>query len=167
MENETKTFTEEEVNKKLQSETDKVRTEYSKKIKEMENKIKELTPTEKSPEQLELEERIKKLENKEKEVQAKELELKVSETLESNGLTSQLAKYLNMQGVEDIESYVKEVSEVIGQHINNSKLNGSFKPNKHNSNKTTITKEQFQNMSYTERINLYQNNKELYDLLSK
>ncbi|WP_373845618.1 DUF4355 domain-containing protein, partial [Clostridium sp.] len=103
---ELKTFTEEEVLRKLQSETDRVRTEYTKKIKDMENKIKELTPVEKTPEQIELEQRIKALEDKEKEISKKELELKVSETLENNGLPKQLSKYLNL-GTDDVESYVK------------------------------------------------------------
>lgn len=164
---EVKTFTEEEVLKKLQSETDKVRTEYSKKIKEMENKIKELSPVEKTQAELDLENRIKSLEDKEKEIQAKELELKVAETLENNGLTKQLSKYLNLQGVEDIESYVKEVSEVLSKHLADTSLNNTYKPNKHTATKDVITKEQFNKMSYMERLNIFKTNEELYNKLNK
>ncbi|WP_061330274.1 capsid assembly scaffolding protein Gp46 family protein, partial [Clostridium botulinum] len=167
VEKELKTFTEEEVNKQLQSETDKVRTEYSKKIKAMEEELKELKPKEKTQEQIELENRVQALEQKEKEIQAKELQLKISKTLSDNGLPSQLSRYINLQGVEDVESYLVEVKNVLTEHINNSALNNSFKPQKHNSNKTSITKEDFNKMSYMERMNLYKENKELYNKLSK
>ncbi|MBE6066188.1 MAG: hypothetical protein E7211_00590 [Clostridium lundense] len=162
-----KPFTEEELNKKIQSETDKVRTEYSKKIKDYEAKIKELTPIQKSDEELEIEARLKALEDKEKEVQAKELELKVSETLENNGLPKQLAKYLNIQGTEDLESYLGEVKEVLTKHLNDTSLNNTYKPNSHQTTKDTITKEQFNKMSYMERLNIFKTNEELYNKLSK
>ncbi|NFS07363.1 DUF4355 domain-containing protein [Clostridium botulinum] len=164
---EIKTFTEEELQKKLQSETDRVRTEYSKKIKAMEEELKELKPKEKSDAELEMEQRIKTLEDKEKEVQAKELELKISKTLSDNGLPSQLSRYINLQGVEDVESYLGEVKEVLTEHINNTALNNSFKPQNHNSNKEVVSKEQFNKMSYMERQKLYETNQELYKKLSK
>ncbi|MBZ1329052.1 hypothetical protein FDG42_04760 [Clostridium botulinum] len=164
---EIKVFTEEELNKKLQSETDRVRTEYSKKLKEMENKIKELTPVEKSQAELDMEARIKALEDKEKEVQAKEIQLKVSKTLSDNGLPSQLSKYLNTTGVEDVESYLGEVKEVLTEHINNTALNNSFKPQNHSNAKEVISKEEFKNMNYIERQKLYKTNQELYKKLSK
>lgn len=160
---ETKTFTEEEVNKQLQSETDRVRTEYSKKLKQMEEKLQELKPKEKSESEIELENRIKALEDKEKEIQAKEIQFKMTETLENNGLNKQLAKYLNVQGVEDLESYITEVKET----LNNQLLNNSFKPKNHSNAKEVITKEQFNKMSYMERQKLYETNKELYNKLSQ
>ncbi|MGU9539170.1 hypothetical protein ACQX0N_09340 [Clostridium tepidum] len=160
---EVKTFTEKELNKKLQSETDRVRTEYSKKIKQMEEELKELRPKEKTQAELDMEARIKALEDKEKEVTKKERLLKVAETLENNGLNKQLAKYLNVQGVEDLESYITEVKET----LNNQLLNNSFKPSNHNSNKEKISKEDFNKMTLLERQKLYETNKELYVKLSK
>lgn len=164
---EVKTFTEEEVNKLKQSAEDRVRTEYSKKLKEMENKIKKLTPVEKTQAELDMEARIKALEDKEKKVQAKELELKISKTLSDNGLPSQLSRYINLQGVEDVESYLVEVKNVLTEHINNSALNNSFKPQNHSNAKEVVSKEQFNKMSYMERQKLYETNKELYKKLSK
>ena len=46
------TYTQADLDKKVQSETDKVRTEYSKKVKDLEAKIKELTPVEKSEKEI-------------------------------------------------------------------------------------------------------------------
>lgn len=160
-------FTEDAVTKRLQSETDKVRTDYSKKLKDVEDELVKYKPVDKSESEIELDKRLKALEDKEKEVQAKEKLLKVSETLEGNGLDKQLAKYLNVQGVEDLESYVKEVSTVIQQHITDSKIDNSFKPNNHQSKKDTITKEDFNKMGYMERTKLFTTNKDLYDRLNK
>lgn len=158
-----KTFTEEDLNKKLQSETDKVRTEYSKKIKAMEEELKELKPKEKTQEQIELENRVQALEQKEKEIQAKERLFKVAETLENNGLNKQLAKYLNVQGIEDLESYITEIKETLNKQL----LDNSFKPQNHSNAKEIVSKEEFNKMSYMERQKLYRENKELYKKLSK
>ena len=54
----TATFTQEDVDKKVQSECDKLRTSYSKQIKNLEDKIKELTPVELSDTEKELNRRI-------------------------------------------------------------------------------------------------------------
>lgn len=160
---ETKTFTEEDLNKKIQSETDRVRTEYSKKIKQMEEELKELRPKEKSQEQLDMEQRIKALEQKEKEVQAKERLLNINNKLVEKGLPQGLTKFLNVEGLEDVETSLNELKEI----FNNNALNNSFKPQKHNSSKEAISKEQFNKMSYMERQKLYETNQELYNKLSK
>ncbi|CDI50393.1 capsid assembly scaffolding protein Gp46 family protein [Clostridium tetani] len=148
------TFTEEELQKKVQSAEDKVRTEYSKKIKALEQELEAFKPNA----EIELEERIKKLENKEKELQAKELKLKVSKTLESNGLPTQLANFIQMEGVEDVESYLGEVKEVLNKHL----VDNSYKPKNHAGNKNSITKEQFKKMSLIQKQELYKENEALY-----
>ncbi|GAA0723675.1 hypothetical protein GCM10008905_16580 [Clostridium malenominatum] len=151
------------VQKVLQSETDKVRTDYTKKIKSLDEELTTLRPKPKTEEEKALEERLKVLEDKEKEITKKEMEFKITETLESNGLPKQLAKYLNMQGAEDLGSYLGEVKEVLNNHI----LNGSFKPKEHNKNPNVgITKEQFSKMSYAERAELYNTNADLYNRLT-
>src|SRR3712207_5477538 len=94
-----KTFTEEEVNKLKQSAEDKVRTEYTKRIKALESELKEYKPKTLTEEEKSLQDKLKAIEDKEKELAKKEMEFKMAETLENNGLTKQLAKYLNLQGV--------------------------------------------------------------------
>lgn len=151
------------VQKVLQSETDKVRTDYTKKVKSLEEELATLKPDEKTEEEKALEQRLKALEDKEKEIAKKEMEFKISETLQNNGLPKQLAKYLNTQGAEDLESYLGEVKEILNNHI----LDGSFKPEKHNKNSNTgITKEQFNKMTYAERAELYNTNADLYNRLT-
>lgn len=144
------------VNKVIQSETDKVRTEYSKKIKELESKLpKQMTEEEKA-----LDERIKALEEREKAIAEKEYMTTVQGKLKDKGLNEQLAQYLNVQGVEDLETYLEEVAKVIGNQIE------GYKPRGHESN-VGVTKEQFSKMSYVERMNLFETNRQLYDTLSK
>ena len=144
------------VNKVIQSETDKVRTEYSKKIKELEAKLpKEMTPGEKV-----LDERIKALEERERAIAQKEFETELQGKLKDKGLNEQLSKYLNVQGVEDLETYLEEVAKVIGNQIE------GYKPRGHESS-VGVTKEQFSKMSYVERMNLFETNRQLYDTLSK
>ena len=45
--------------------------------------------------------------------------------------------------------------------------NSNYKPPANNGNIDTITKEQFNKMSYSEKLKLYNTNKELYDELNK
>lgn len=144
------------VQKILQSETDKVRTEYSKKIKELEAKL----PVEPTEEEKALQERIKALDEREKALAKKEFETELQGKLKDKGLNEQLSRYLNVQGVEDLETYLEEVAKVIGNQIE------GYKPRGHESN-VGVTKEQFSKMSYVERMNLFETNRQLYDTLSK
>ena len=146
------------VNKAIQSESDKVRTEYSKKIKDLEGKLpKELSADEKA-----LQERIKAIEKKENALQQKELTNNLQAKLKDKGLNEQLANYLNIQGVEDLETYITDIAKVI-----NVQLDEGYKPKDHEKNSSKITKEQFNNMNYIERMNIYNSNKTLFDTLSK
>lgn len=144
------------VNKVIQSETDKVRTEYSKKIKDLESKLpKKMTDEEKA-----LDERIKALEEREKAIAEKEYMTTVQGKLKDKGLNEQLAQYLNVQGVEDLETYIEDIAKVIGSQLQ------EYKPRGHESN-VGVTKEQFSKMNYIERMNLFETNRQLYDALSK
>lgn len=146
------------VNKAIQSETDKVRTEYSKKIKDLEGKLpKELTDEEKA-----YQDRLKALEEREKALQQKELTLNLQAKLKNKGLNEQLANYLNLQGVEDLETYIDDVAKVV-----QSQVVETYKPKGHEGKSNKITKNDFKKMNYVERMNLYNTNKELYDALSR
>ena len=153
-----------ELIKKIQSAEDRVRTKYIKKIKALEEQLKELKPKELSAEEKALQDKLKALEQREKEIARKEMEIKVSETLRKNGLDAQLSKYLNLQGVEDVESYIKEIKEVLNSQFSNTNI---YKPNAHKRQTEGITKEQFNKMSYVDRLNLFKTNEELYKQLSK
>ncbi|EHK2345802.1 hypothetical protein KCK39_001752 [Clostridium perfringens] len=146
------------VQKYVQAEGDKIRTKYSKQIKELESKV----TKEKSEEELALEKRVKDLETREKELTRKETLTNTKVLLTCKGLDSQLADYLNLEGVENLETYVDDIAKVLVKQTKNS-----YVPKGHEKADGNITKEQFSKMSYVERCNLYETNKQLYDILSK
>lgn len=140
----------ETIEKIVQSETDKVRTKYSNDIKDLQSKL----PKEKTEQEIEFETRLKDLE-------AKESEYKLKDTLTNLGLPMQLANFL--KGSDDLETFGKEFADILNQHV----LNSGYKPSNHKSTETTITKEQFKKMNYSEREKLFETNPELYKALTK
>ena len=144
------------VNSYIQSEGDKIRTKYNKQIKELESKL----PVEQTEEQKTYAEKLKALEDKELELNKKESLSNLQKQLSDKGLNSELAQYLNVgEGVE-IETYIDNLTKIVGTTTN------TFKPNSH-APSGGITKEKFNAMTYTERTNLYNTNKSEYDILSK
>ena len=148
------------VQKYVQSETDKVRTDYSQKLKTANDEIAKLKPVEKSDAEKALEERITALENREKELANKEKAMTVASKLKEKELPEGLAKYLSVG--DDMDKTIDEVGALFGNYF----LSGSNKPGNHNTNKG-ITKADFKKMSYAERAKLYQENPTLYQALNK
>lgn len=135
------------VGKLTQSEGDRVRGEYSKKLKDLESKLpKQMTEEEKA-----IQDRLTALEQKEK-------ALALREKMTEKGLPSELL------GLIQDESHI----DLLATHLNQTKLNSGYVPPNANTNLTGgVTKEQFKDLSYTEREKLYSTNKELYMALSK
>lgn len=141
----------------LQSEGDKIRTEYSKRIKDLELKL----PVEPTEEEKAYQDRVKALEDREKALAKKEFDTDFQGKLKDKGLNSELAKYLNCEGVENLETYIEEISKVIGSQIE------GYKPKDHETKSSKTTKEEFSRMGYVERTNLYNTNPTLFEALSK
>lgn len=160
----TETFTREDVDKAIQSAEDKVRTKYVKEIKELQEMINSLKPKEKNESEIELENRIAKLEQKEQEIKIKERKMEISNLLQEKGLPTQLLNIINI-GVEggELETSLEEIAKIYKENT----LNNSFKPNDRTKSKEVVTKEQFSNMSYKDRLNLFNSNEELYNKLIK
>ncbi|MBW9169762.1 hypothetical protein K2F43_00915 [Clostridium estertheticum] len=150
----------EDSTKMTQSETDKLRTEYSKQIKGFEDKIKTLEPIVKTDAEIALDARLLALEGKEKEVASKEKLLNTTDMLKAQGLPSELAKYL--QGAENVETEITSLKGVFEA----LKLDNSYKPTNHKPNNDSMTKEQFKGLNYTERASLYTSNPTLFAKLS-
>jgi hypothetical protein len=147
------------VNKTIQSETDKVRTDYSTKLKEVKGELEKFKPAEKSDVEIALEQKQKELELKERELANKEKSYTVKQKLSEKGLPSELAKYISIG--DDIDATIEE----LGGTLNNYFLNGTYKPSNHTKNEG-ITKEQFKKMGYAERTKLLETNPELYKKLA-
>ena len=149
-----------QVEKLIQSETDRVRTEYSQKLKTVNEELNQYKPKEKSDAEKALEDRISALEAKEKELANKEKAMTIANKLKEKELPEGLAQYLSVG--DDVDKTIDEVGALFGNYF----LNGSNKPSNHNTNKG-ITKKDFQKMSYMERTKLFQENPTLYEALNK
>lgn len=145
------------IKKVIQGSEDRVRTEYTTKIKDLEK----YKPVDKTPQEIALEERLKALEDREKAIQQQEHQAQLQAKLKEKGLDSQLYKYLNVG--DDADTFIEEFSNV----MNKTLLDGSYKPSTHKSNKDVITKEQFVNMGYFERTKLQETNPQLFSKLSE
>ena len=82
------------VSKYVQSETDKVRTDYSAKLKTANDEIARLKPVEKSDAEKALEERISALESKEKELANKEKSMTLASKLKRERTSRRISTVL-------------------------------------------------------------------------
>lgn len=149
------------VQKILQSHEDRIRTDYSRKLKDAETELAKYKPQEKSESEKKLEERIAALEAKEQELANKEKSMTIAEKLKSKDLPQDLAKFLNVTD-DNLDSTIEEVAKMFGGHF----LDKTNKPTNHATNRG-VTKADFKKMSYSQRAQLYQENPQLYEALSK
>lgn len=152
------TYTEDEVAKKIQSAEDKLRTSYSKQIKELQDQIKKLSPVEKSESEIAIENRLAELEKAQAEVNEQKASLSLQDTLQSKGIDKALATYLKAD--VDVEAFVtafnsamKEVTKTTG-----------YVPDSHNAG-DKITAEQWSKMKYSEKEKISRENPELFKRL--
>lgn len=148
------------VQKYVQSETDKVRTDYSQKLRTANEELLKYKPVEKTETEKALEQRLKALEDKEAELNAKERSQKIASKFKEKGLPEELAQYVSIG--ENIDEDVDKVGAALGNYF----LNANYKPESHASNKG-ITKEQYRKMGYMERYKLSQENPVLFKMLSQ
>lgn len=148
------------VQRYVQSHEDRIRTDYSKRLKDANDELMKYKPVEKSDSEKALEERLSALEAKEKEIANKERAMTIADKLKERELPVELAKYINVG--DDVDTTLDELGTMFGNYF----LNGSNKPGNHNTNKG-ITKQDFKKMSYAERAKLFQENPALYQTLNK
>lgn len=150
-----------DIQKVIQSAEDKVRTDKTQRIKELEAELQQYKPIEKTEAEKQLEARIAELEQREHSIKTQEREAQLQSKLKEKGLDIQLLKYLNVG--EDADTFLDEFSTV----INNQLLETSYKPQVHKGESSAVTKEQFKAMGYCERVKLQESNPALYDILTQ
>lgn len=134
------------LSKLIQSETDKVRTDYSQRLKLANEEIEKFKPKNPTPEQQEYENTKKELN-----------QLKFAMKLKEIGVSDDLAKYLKSDiDLEDFGKFYKGFNAqkqdyVAKKHVENA----------------GVTKEQFKKMTIAEKTKLYNENPELYAQLRK
>ncbi len=152
------TFTEDEVAKKIQSAEDKLRTSYSKQIKNLEDKIKELTPVELSDTEKELNRRIEELEKSQKEVESQKAFLSLQDTLQGKGIDKALATFLKAD--VDVDAFVTAFNNAM-KEVTKDK---GYVPDSHNAG-DKITAEEWSKMKYSEKEKISRENPELFKRL--
>ena len=153
----TVTMSQAEFDKKIQGEGDRVRTEYSKKVKELEAKVKELTPVEKTEAEIDFENRLAALE-------AREKKAALLDSLTANGISHEFADYFKDDA--NIEAFSKIYKSVIDSEVQKKVQANGYVPDGHKSGES-ITKETFAKMNMTQREQLFTENPELYKTLAK
>ena len=166
---ETKTYTQEEVDKMLQSEVDRrITSALKKQAKSNEAKIKEAQKlaqmNESEKYQYELEQREKAIEEKEKALALAENKNEASKILADKGLSLSLVDFVIAEDAETMNSNIRLLEKAFKDSVKREveKRLGSSAPKKNLPPDETITKEQAKKMGIRERQQLLMNNPELY-----
>lgn len=157
---ETVTISKTDYDKAIQSAEDKIRGHYSKEINDLKDKIKELTPVEKSQAEIDLENRIAVLEESERIVAAQKKRLEFQENLTNKGLDKSLVDFLKED--TDVDALVSVVDGIVKSRMKST----GYVPTSHDSD-DLVSQEEFNKMSYDKRVELYKKNPTLYERLTK
>lgn len=154
----TVTMSKADYDKAIQAAEDRVRTKYSKDIKALEKKVAELTPVQKTEAELAIEQRIAELERKEQEADAKAKTLSLKTALQAHSLDADIADYLKTD--VDADAFSAAIEKVVAARLAAS----GYKPTGHQTNQL-VTKEEYDKMSYDERVELYRRDPEMWKRL--
>lgn len=157
---ETVTISKTDYDKAIQFAEDKIRGHYSKEINDLKDKIKELTPVEKSQAEIDLENRIAALEESERIVAAQKKRLEFQENLTNKGLDKSLVDFLKED--TDVDALVSVVDGIVKSRMKST----GYVPTSHDSD-DLVSQEEFNKMSYDKRVELYKKNPTLYERLTK
>lgn len=144
--------------KAIQDAKNKVKEELSKEIEELEAKVKELSPTEKTQAEIDIEKRLAALEASEKALADKESKIAMQEKLSTNGLDKKLVDYIKSDA--DIEKLSTILNDIVKSRI---KFN-NYIPNEHSSD-DKMTLEEFNKMTYSQKVEFTQKHPEAYKRL--
>lgn len=169
---ETKLFTQEEVDKMLQSEVDRrITSALKKQAKNNEAKIKEAQKLAQMNEsekfQYELEQREKAIAEKEKALALAENKNEAGKILADKGLSLSLVDFVVAEDAETMNSNIRLLEKAFKDSVKREveKRLGSSAPKKNLPPDETITKEQAKKMGIRDRQQLLMNNPELYNQL--
>ncbi len=162
-----KEFTQEEVNKLI---SDRIRRESEKWGKELERKLTEAERLAKMTAEEKAEHERKQAEaalaKREADITRRELKAEAKDTLAGKGLPVELAEILNYEDAEACSASLSAVEKAFVRAVEqqvNDRLRSA--PPKTGGGQPTLTKEQFQKMSYMERVKVKTEQPELYNQL--
>lgn len=154
----TVTMSKADYEKAIQSAEDKVRGKMSREIKTLQDKVKELSPVEKTQTEIDLENRLAALEESEKKVAEQKRRLEFQENLTNKGLDKSLVDFLKDD--TDVDALVSVIDTIVKSRM---KSNG-YVPTGHSSD-DKISQEEFNKMSYSQKADLQEKSPELFKRL--
>ena len=152
------TMSKADYDKAIQSAEDKVRGKLSKQIRDLEAKVKELSPVEKTQAEIDVENRLAALEASEKAVAERERKIAVQEKLSANGLDKTLADYIKDDA--DVDALSSLVEDIVKSRMKAS----GYVPNDHSSD-DKVTPEEFSKWTYSQKAEFAQKQPESYKRL--
>lgn len=162
---ETKTYTQEEVDKLLQQEGDRRVTQALKKQQEAQ-KLASMSQEEKN--EYEYNQKLSELEKREQEIAKKELVMETEKQLGEKGLPAEAAAFIVAVDAEttkkNITSFEKMFNRAVEAEINKRIATGS--PKTGAGNNQAITAEQFKKMNLMQQAELFKTQPELYKSLT-
>ncbi|WP_419958970.1 DUF4355 domain-containing protein [Psychrobacillus sp. BM2] len=166
---ESKVLTQEDVLKMIQSETDKVRSDYSKKLKDKEKELEDLKVAKMSAEdKKQHEEDLLRQENES--LKKDKLRYIAIEHLAKNTLPLEVAEFVvtgdEASTIERIGIFKNVFDSAVAAKVNDT-FKASGTQHVHGNGAVTVTKEDFNKMNVTERTKLFNENPELYKQLKK
>ena len=167
---EVKTFTQDEVNEMISKRLQRERKDIEAKIeaeRKQAEELAKLSEQEKASKLLELKE--KELNDKIRAFENERLLNETSKQLASKNLPIQFAEILKGNDAEktfeNIQLFEVKFNEAVEKAVS-ERLRGNVPKTTTSLNNPSITKEQFRNMSYMEKMNLYNENKDLFNQLN-
>lgn len=174
-------LTPEELQKKIEAESDRklekaLRTARGKWEKEFQEKLEQEKKeaerlaklSEKERKEEELAKREQEIQERLHQLELKELKADAVADLNDKGLPTEFADFLLAENAEKTLENINNFKKAFDAAVNEAVKEQLRQETPKSGGKVTdVTKEQFQNMSYTEKLNLYNNNRELYEQLIK
>lgn len=152
------TMSKTDYDKAIQSAEDKVRGKLSKRIKELEEEVKRLSPVQKTEAELELEARIAKLEESERLVAEQKARLDFQEKLTEKNVSKELFPFIK----EDAD--IEALATVLDSLTKANKASSGYVPGEHDSGES-VSLEEFKTMSYSQKEELMRRYPETYKRL--
>ena len=167
---EVKTFTQEEVDKMISKRLQRERKDIEAKIEAERKEAEELAKLSEAEKQKKLfEKQVREFEETKKAFENERLLNETSKQLDAKKLPIKFAKLLKGKNAEEtfenIQLFEAEFNEAV-EKVVTERLRGNVPKTTTSSSLTSITKDQFRSMSYMEKMNLYNENKDLFNELN-
>ena len=167
---EVKTFTQDEVNEMISKRLQRERKDIKAQIEAERKEAEELAKLSEAEKQKKLfEKQVKEFEETKRAFENERLLNETSKQLASKNLPIQFAEMLKGNDAEktfeNIQLFEAKFNEAV-EKVVTERLRGNVPKTTTSSSAQSITKEQFRNMSYMEKMNLYNENKDLFNELN-